>query len=602
MLELSDRIERKFIDTIDLDDEWEIETDTGWESITHIHQTIPYEKWRLITESGLELICADDHIVFTNKYEQIFVKDILVNKTMILTQNGPETVVSLENLHEEENMFDITVDSPNHRFYTNGILSHNTTIVIAYLTWVVLFTDNQNILIAANKRQTAEDILAKLQLAYENVPVWLQQGVDEWNKGNIKLENGSKIRATSTTSSAARSGSYNIVLLDEFAHIETRVAEDFYTSVYPVISSGKSTKIFIISTPKGMNLFYKFWEDAKNKKSDYIPFEVHWSDVPGRDVKWYHDTLRAIGDTRFQQEFECSFLGSTDTLISGAKLQQLASKDPRTIRNEINIYDEPIYEEWDDEGNSISIEHKYACCVDTSEGKKLDSSAFTIIDITATPYKVVATYASNIIAPLLYPSIIYSACKYYNDAYVLIESMTVGQQVADILHSDLEYENILRTSSGNKKSQQISAGHLPGALMGVKTTAPVKRIGCQNLKTLIETDQLLISDKTIVDELTTFVLNTRGSYEAESGSHDDLVMTLVLFAWLSTQKYFKELVTHDLRKQLKQQFLDFDDQEMLPAMAMDDGHRINVEFLDHNLWVSNEDAPDAYNPYGRLWS
>lgn len=303
---LSETIERKFVDTIEFDpDEWEIETDTGWGPITHIHKTIPYRKWELITESGLRLICADDHIIFTEHYGEIFTKNLIPNQTKIITKNGLELVVSLQEFDDEENMYDITVDSPNHRFYTNGILSHNTTVTLSYLTWVILFTDNQSILIAANKRQVAEDILDKLKLAYENVPMWLQQGVVEWNKGNIKLENGSKIRATSTTSSAARSGSYNIVLLDEFAHIETNVANDFYTSVYPVITSGKNTKIFMISTPKGMNLFYQFWIDAVNKKNNYIPFEVHWRDVPGRDHAWYEDTLKNLGEEKFRQEFEC---------------------------------------------------------------------------------------------------------------------------------------------------------------------------------------------------------------------------------------------------------------------------------------------------------
>ncbi len=489
-----------------------------------------------------------------------------------------------------------------------------TTIVMAYLTWVILFIDSQNILIAANKRQVAEDILEKLKLAYENVPMWLQQGVDEWNKGSIKLENGSKIRATSTTSSAARSGSYNMILLDEFAHIEPRMAEEFYTSVYPVITSGKDTKIIMISTPKGMNLFYKFWKDAHpdpetgEKKNNYIPFEVHWRDVPGRTEQWYEDTLRNIGEERFEQEFECAFLGSTNTLISGKKLQQLGylTKNPIAKRNDIDIHVHPIVEKWDeDTGKLISIEHKYVIIVDTSEGKKLDSSAFTVVDITQVPYIVAAKYKSNIIAPLLYPTVIWSAAKYYNDAFVLIEAMTVGMQIADILHSELEYEHILQVTSGNKKAQTISAGHTKGATMGVKTTSAVKKIGSSNLKTLIESDQLRITDFDIYSELTTFTLNNKGNYEADEGKHDDLVVTLVLFAWLTTQQYFKELVNHDLRKQLRQQLMEYDDEEMLPAPILYSKRERFFDGFDNALWaVVDEDTETRasyINPYSEYF-
>lgn len=395
------------------------------------------------------------------------------------------------------------------------------------------------------------------------------------------------------------------VILDEFAHIESRMADDFYTSVYPVISSGTKTKIFIISTPKGMNLFYKFWVGAENGTNNYTAFEVHWEDVPGRDQKWYEETIAAIGEAKFQQEFNCAFLGSSNTLISGQKLQQLApippkSKSKQLLMHDIDIYEDVIKEQWDDEGKLINIEHKYVICVDTSEGKKLDSSAFTVVDITSPPYKLVAKYKSNIIAPLLYPSIIWQAAMHYNQAYVLIEAMTVGMQVADIMHTDLEYDHIIRTMTGNKKAQTVSEGFKPGSMMGVKTSAPVKRIGCQNLKTLIETDQLLINDGDVIDELTTFVLNNKGSYEAEDGAHDDLVITLVLFAWLSTQTYFKQLVTHDLRKQLRQQYLDFNDEEMLPMLVINNGQKERfLDGFDNDLWTTDLDGSysDPYEGY-----
>lgn len=180
-----------------------------------------------------------------------------------------------------------------------------TTTSVAYLLWVTLFSDDQNIAVLANKGSLARDILAKYQLAYENLPMWLQQGIVTWNKGNVELENGSKIVAASTSSSAIRGGAFNIVFLDEFAFVPNNIANEFFNSVYPVISSGKTTKIIIVSTPNGMNLFYKLWIDAMNKKNGYKTFEIHWSMVPGRDEKWKEETIKNTSEEQFRQEFEC---------------------------------------------------------------------------------------------------------------------------------------------------------------------------------------------------------------------------------------------------------------------------------------------------------
>lgn len=479
-----------------------------------------------------------------------------------------------------------------------------TTTVLAYVLWVVLFNPQQNILIAANKRLTAEQILEKFKLAYENIPLWMQQGISEWNKGNIAVENGSKIRASSTTSSAARSGSYNIVVLDEFAHVETRLADDFYTSVYPVITSGKTTKIFMISTPKGMNLFYKFWKGAEKKTNGYIPFEVNWSDVPGRDQKWYEETLANIGDKQFAQEFLTEFLGSTSTLISGPGLNKLEGmwREAPFEHNQLKVYEKPIKEQWDeDEGRQLSVDHSYVITVDTSEGKGLDYHAINVIDITQLPYKVVATYRDNELSHILLPSIIADAGRYYNNAYVLIEIQSTGLQIAQSLVQDLEYDNVLWVTSGNKKSQQISAGHTKSAAYGVKMTKPVRDIGCSNLKTLIETDQLITEDFNIYSEFTTFALNKAGKYEADGeDAHDDMVMSLVLFGWLTSQRYFKDLTSNVLRKALKQQYLEFNDEEMLPALVVDNGIPPEIEKIGDELWAEFRVGDNMFaDPYGR---
>lgn len=312
MQKISNTVERKFEESFDISD-WEIETDSGWKDATQIHKTIKYEVYQLKTESGLELLCADNHIVFLNSFEEIFIKDLIPNESKIITKFGLDLVISVENLGYEENMYDITVNSDDHRFYSNDILSHNTSTSVAYLLWLSIFTEKYSIAITANKKALAVDILSRYQLAYENLPMWLQQGVVVWNKGSVELENGSKLLAASTAASSIRGGSFNLVFMDEFAHVHNNLAEEFFTSTYPVISSGKTTKIIIVSTPRGMNLFYKMWMDAVNKKSGYFPVDIHWSRIPGRDEEWKISTISNTSARQFRQEFESL---SEDTIIN----------------------------------------------------------------------------------------------------------------------------------------------------------------------------------------------------------------------------------------------------------------------------------------------
>ena len=472
-----------------------------------------------------------------------------------------------------------------------------TTTTISYILWLTLFTDSQSVAILANKGQLARDILGKYQLAYENLPQWLQQGVITWNKGNIELENGSKIVAAATSSSAVRGGSFNLVFLDEFAFVPNSIAHEFFNSVYPVISSGKSTKIIIVSTPNGLNLFYKLWMDAINNKNNYATFEIHWSMVPGRDDKWREETIRNTSERQFAQEFETEFLGSADTLISASRLQALSYNDPIERRkiagdNILDIYEHPIKGD-----ESVTLDHIYAICVDVAEGKNQDCSAFSVFDISSTPYKQVAKYADSLISPILYPTVIYNTAKYYNDAYVLVE-VNNTPQVAEILHTDLEYENLLKVQTGNKKAQQISAGFGRGVQMGVKMSPMVKRIGCYNLKTLVESNKLMTNDFDTISELSSFI-SDGSSWSAEEGKTDDLVMTMVLFSWLSTQKYFRDLVNHDLRKQLQLEKLNQIDDEMIPAPIIDDGFDLPFILEGGDVW-EKAGPNDVYSDYFKI--
>ena len=437
--------------------------------------------------------------------------------------------------------------------------SGKSTTTVSYLLHYALFNPNSNIAILANKSSTARDILGRVQLAYENLPKWLQQGVINWNKGNIELENKSVIVAAATSSSAIRGGSYNIIFLDEFAFVPPNIAEMFFSAVYPTISSGHKTKMIIVSTPYGMNQFYKLWTDAIEKRNDYVPIEVHWSEVPGRDEKWKEATIRNTSAEQFQQEFECEFLGSVNTLISPAKIKNMAFTTPKTSSGGLDVYEDPI------EGKTYTI------TVDVARGVMKDYSAFVVMDVSQMPYRVVAKYKNNDIKPLLFPSIIDRVGKAYNRAHVLVETNDLGQQIAEALNFELEYDNLLMTTNRGRAGQILGAMFSGrGSGFGVKMTKQIKKIGCANIKTLIESDKVQIQDFNIIEEMSTFVRRGQ-SWQADEGNNDDLMMCLVIFGWLSNQPFFKEMTDTNARQMLYEEQQNLIEQDMAPFGFVDDG-------------------------------
>ena len=437
--------------------------------------------------------------------------------------------------------------------------SGKSTTMVSYILHYILFNPNMNVAILANKASTARDILGRLQLAYENLPKWLQQGVVSWNKGSVDLENGSRVVASSTSSSAVRGGSYNMIFLDEFAFVPTNVAEDFFSSVYPTISSGKSTKVIIVSTPNGMNLFYKLWVDAENKRNSYNIIDVHWSQVPGRDEKWRTETIANTSEEQFRREFDCEFLGSANTLINPSKIKTMAFHNPIQSNAGLDMYEKPR------EGAT------YVVVADVARGTNNDYSAFICFDVSTVPYKIVAKYRNNEIKPLLFPNVIHDVAKAYNQAYVLIEVNDIGEQVATALQFDLEYENLIMASMRGRAGQIVGGGFSGGkAQLGVRTTKAVKKLGCSNLKQIIETDKLIITDYDLINEFSTFILKGQ-SFEAEEGHTDDLAMCCVIFAWLVEQTYFKELTDDDIRARMFLEQQHQLEQDMAPFGFIDDG-------------------------------
>ena len=504
--------------------------------------------------------CEKDPLYFMMKYVQI---------------------VSLDEGLVPFNMYDfqkkIVETIHNNRFTICKLprQSGKSTTTISYLLHYALFNPNCNIAILANKSSTARDILGRLQLAYENLPKWLQQGVLNWNKGNIELENGSKVVAAATSSSAVRGGSYNIIFLDEFAFVPTTIAEQFFSSVYPTITSGKSTKVIIVSTPHGMNQFYKLWVDAENGQNDYVPIEVHWSEVPGRDAKWKEETIRNTSESQFASEFECEFLGSIDTLISPAKIKATPYKTPLKTNGRLSIFEEPV------KG------HTYLCTVDVARGTLKDFSAFIIFDVTELPYRVVATFRDNEIKPILFPEMIAKVCTQYNKAHILVEVNDIGAQISDGLHFEIEYDNILMTTQKGRAGQILGAMFSQrGSQLGVRMTKQIKKMGTANIKAIIESDKLVINDFNIVGEMSTYTRKNQ-SWQAEEGCNDDYMTCLVILGWVANQRYFKEMTDRNIRAEMYREQEKLIEQDMAPFGFVDDG-------------TPEEEKPFS-DEYGQVW-
>lgn len=489
------------------------------------------------------LKCARDPIYFAEKYIKI-----------VHVDHGLIPILMYD--YQKEICESIT---HNRRVVVNtSRQAGKTTTAVAVILHYVLFNDHKTCALLANKGDAAREILDRIKIAYEALPKWMQQGVVEWNKGSVEFENGCKIIAAATSSSAIRGKSISFLYIDETAFVENW--DEFFASVFPTISSGKTTKILFTSTPNGLNHFYKTCQGGKEGKNGYIYIEVPWYKVPGRDEAWKKETLEGMDFDyeKFAQEFECEFLGSSGTLIEGSKLKSLVIQTPITQKAGLSMYHTP------EKGRT------YACIVDVSRGKGLDYSAFQVIDITKMPYKQVCAFRDNMITPVDYAETVFRTSKTYNDAYVLVEINDIGEQVSSILHNEFEIETLLYTENAGRSGKRISGGFGKNVDMGIRTTKTVKSLGCNVLKMLIEQDQLILNDFHTIQELSRF--SRKGnSYEAESGAHDDLVMGLVLFAWLSDQVFFKDLTDINTLAMLREKSEEQMVEDLGPFGFYDDG-------------------------------
>ena len=492
------------------------------------------------------LKCADDPIYFIESYCKIVTLDHGLQPFKLYDCQKNKVKV----IHENRKVI-----------LMEGRQQGKTTTSAAYILWYTLFQGSKTVAILANKATAAREVLYRYQIMYENLPTWLQQGVTTWNKGDIALENGSIVFTAATSASGIRGKSVNLLYVDEAAIIPNNVAEQFFTSVYPTISAGETTKILLSSTPLGYNHFWKFWNDAENDRNGFVNLFIPYWDIPGRDDAWASEQRRLLGELKFNQEVLCNFLGSSLTLIASDSIAQMSASPIMYQKDGLDIYEK------------VEKDHAYCIVADTAKGVGGDYSAFQILDITKMPYKIVGKYRNNQISPLLYPSVLYRVGKEYNEAYVLIE-INSSEQVAEILYAEYEYENIISVS--RTPQGQVVNGGFGGnkTQLGVITDKKVKRIGCSNFKSMVEEKKLIINDADTIAEISTFI-EKRNSYSADEGYHDDLVMPLVLFSWLTTNSYFKELTNINIRKELYEARIKIIEEEVTPFGFINNGDEEN---------------------------
>lgn len=496
------------------------------------------------------LKCKDDPIYFIEKYVKIITID-----------RGLQPM----KLYEFQKQIILGITYNKKLISACARQMGKTTVMAALFCHYILFNSGKTCAILANKAATAREILARVQKAYEYLPKWLQQGVTEWNKGSFALENDSRILAASTSSSAIRGYTINFLFLDEFAFVPNNLAEEFFTSVYPTISSGESSKLVMISTPNGMNHFYKYWMEALDGANGFIHVKAIWSDIPSRTAQWAAEQRAVLGDVKFAQEMEVEFIGASNTLISGGKLKGIPVKKPIKKSEHLSVYEEP------------KSGHAYVMTVDTSRGVGLDYSAFIVFDVSELPYKVVARYRNNKISSMLFPGLVFKIAREYNEAAILVEINDVGEGVANALFYDFEYELTL-TAKGDKISSWGGQGMRPG----LRTTTRTKRIGCDILKQLVENDKIVLNDSDILFELSNFVAKGK-SYEADIGN-DDLAMCLVLLAYLTTQPSMADISQVSLRQNIIEEKMKMAEEEMVPVglFGITDGSEV-AEDLPFNF-------------------
>ena len=509
----------KIIETKNISD-WEILSDDGWHDITHIHKTVKYDVWELKTETH-KLKCADDHIVIDINRYQRYVKDFIIGD-QIITDSGIESVISVEKLDiDPEYMYDVTVDSKDHTLFTDGILSHNTTMSSVFMLHYMLFNKHKTIAILANKETAAKEVLRRIKSAYEMLPLWLQQGVVTWNEKSIGLENGMRLIAATTSIDSISGESISLLYLDEFSKVKAHVAEEFITATMPVISSGKNSKVIIVSTPTGLNHYYSYWKGAtemdEKNQNNFYPIKVNWWDHPNRDDAWKKEVLQTFNNdlNRFNQEYGNQFLGSSSTLIDPDVLERIKTQRPIDIKfnGAFKIYEAPV--------DGVT----YVMGIDTGKGTGRDYSVIQVLRIDGEKsLKQVAVYRNNTISTHDFSQVCLGISKFYGECMMMIENNGIGESLCNAIWYEYEYEYVC---------------NLDPKGLGIRSTNKSKLQANLLLKRYLDEGYLTLSDEQTVAELSRYIEVKPNIYKAETSStHDDCVTSLLWALYFIITDYF----------------------------------------------------------------
>lgn len=445
----------------------------------------------------------------------------------------------------------ITVDSPNNLYMCGKsyIPTHNTVLMTIYALWIVCFYNDQRVLIVANKEATAINIFKRVRLAYEQLPNYLKPGTIEYGKTSLALGNGSSIGISTTSSDAGRGESVSCVIIDEMAHIEDNMMQEFWESVYPIISASKKSKLFVCSTPKGTgNQFHTLYDGAMKRINGWHPERVDWWEVPDRDEEWKKQTIKTIGsEEAFNQEFQNEFLQSGESAVS----EELFKKLKQDNMEPKYIFDDGKYVMWD----TYKQDHLYTIGVDVSEGVGENASVIQVLDITdLSDIYQVALYANNSINPIQFIPKCFEIFKHWGSPPVLIERNNCGAQVVDQLKGSLGYSNIVNYGPG-----VAGASYNRNGVMAHTNT---KYKGVVNMRYYVnELVSVRLRDPHTLAELKTFIRHSNGTWSGKANCLDDRVMSLIWALMILdidiVERYF-EVVTADAnRRPLKLALLDY---------------------------------------------
>lgn len=549
-----DDINKKILNTININEDLKVMTDTGWKPITHIHLTQPYKIWKIVTLDGLYLECADNHRVFDRHFNEIFVKDLNIG-SFIKTINGDSEIYSIEVLNYSLSMFDLSVDSNEHRFYTNGILSHNTICSSIYIAWYLVFNSDRNALILSNKGSTTQEIIDKAKTIFTNLPFFLKPGIIKNDVFSMRFDNGCRLIGQNTTKKAGIGFTIHLLFLDEFAHVHETIVDSFYENVFPTLSSSKVSRIIITSTPNGYNKFYEIYNTAEKGKNEFSPFKVDWWQVPGRNKNWMVKEIHNLGSLEaFNRQYGNSFVEASSLLLSPTSIAKLETRITKYIHHDFPDLDdiEVDYKDllWDpsfDTDETYEDDNYWIFSVDFGEGGGGDYSVLNIFKIEMIPMKdwekiispnsvidffrlkQVGRYKSNKIniedfAKIVY-TILYKLFNFENVKMVLEYNIFGSEFIKDLgrvfpNNNQFDEENIVKYKHRmDAKTSKFGFKHTGGNKVG-------KNITCLKFKKYIAMDKIYINEYETIEEAKKFTRLPGGNYGAQRGN-DDLIMSSV---------------------------------------------------------------------------